>query len=89
MRITRFYKFIKGYVRFSIENGFYERFINLCTGEKISLWDIEKNDKKIYAKTDIKGSEKIFELAVGFCGGCRDGVRVCGERERGRGQRRL
>ncbi len=61
MWILTLYNFIRGYVCFSIENGFYERFINLCTGEKISLWDIEKKNGKIYIKTDIKGFEKISE----------------------------
>lgn len=63
MGIFELYNFIRGYVCFSIENGFYERFINLCTGEKISIWDIEKKDGKIYAKTDIKGFEKISQPA--------------------------
>lgn len=48
-----------GYVRIRAENGFPERFINLCTAEKIPLWDMRKSGNTIYAKTTLNGFRKI------------------------------
>lgn len=44
-----------GYVQFTAENGFPERFINLCTANNIPLWDIHKNGETIIARTSVSG----------------------------------
>ncbi|MCQ2486226.1 MAG: sporulation protein YqfD [Clostridia bacterium] len=48
-----------GYVEIKGENGFCERFINLCTASGIPLWDIHKRSNEITAKTTIGGYKKI------------------------------
>lgn len=53
--INRFF----GYVQFTAENGFPERFINTCTADNIPLWDISKHKETLTAKTTINGYRKI------------------------------
>lgn len=48
-----------GYVDLRAENGFPERFINLCTAAGIPLWDIKKSGEKITAKTTVDGYRRI------------------------------
>lgn len=48
-----------GYVHFSAENGFPERFINSCTAENIPLWDIHKNGETITARTTVSGYRRL------------------------------
>lgn len=50
---------IFGYVEICAQNGFPERFVNLCTAEKIPLWDMRKIGNTIYAKTTLNGFRKI------------------------------
>lgn len=50
---------IFGCVDIKGENGFAERFINLCTAEGIPLWDIHKRNSEITAKTTVGGFKKI------------------------------
>lgn len=51
--------YIFGYVEFSAENGFSERFINSCTVNNIPLWDTVKKDNVLCAKTTLRGYRKI------------------------------
>lgn len=53
-----------GYVEIKGENGFSERFINLCTAKGIPLWDIHKIGDTITAKTTIGGYKKIRSPAA-------------------------
>ncbi|MBR6531585.1 MAG: sporulation protein YqfD [Clostridia bacterium] len=48
-----------GCVEFSAENGFAERFINICTAENIPLWDMHRLGEKMTAKTTIGGYKMI------------------------------
>ncbi len=48
-----------GYVEFSAEKGFNERFINSCTADNIPLWDMRKKGSVLTAKTTLKGYRKI------------------------------
>ena len=52
-----------GYAEISAENGFAERFINLCTAEGIPLWEMKKSGKIIFAKTTLSGFKKIHKPA--------------------------
>lgn len=51
--------FILGYVEFTAENGFSERFINSCTVGNIPLWDISKKENLLTAKTTLRGYKRI------------------------------
>lgn len=58
--VTRdFLNFIFGSVSLNAENGFAERFINICTAQGIELWDISKTPTGLTAKTTIRGYRKI------------------------------
>lgn len=52
-----------GYVEFTAEKGFCERFINSCTADNIPLWDMHKKGSVLTAKTTPKGYRKIREPA--------------------------
>ena len=52
-----------GYVTFTAENGFPERFINSCTAADIPLWDITKKENTLTAKTTARGYKKIHKPA--------------------------
>ena len=42
-------KYILGYIRISVEGYYIERFINICTNNKIMIWNIKKDKNvKIY-----------------------------------------
>jgi len=50
-------RLLKGYVQFSAEGGFPERFINLCKLKGISLWEVKNDGVKVEAFT----TEREFE----------------------------
>lgn len=52
-----------GCVEFSAENGFAERFVNICTAENIPLWDMHKLGSRMTAKTTINGYRSIRSAA--------------------------
>ncbi len=52
-----------GCVEFSAENGFAERFVNICTAENIPLWDMHRRGNGMTAKTTINGYKKIRTVA--------------------------
>ncbi len=49
--MIQFLRLVKGYVEFSAEGGFPERFINLCKVKGISLWNIKNDGVKVTAFT--------------------------------------
>ena len=53
MFILRFLHFWMGYVVFSASGGFPERFVNLCAGMHIPVWDIRPHGGVLYGKTRI------------------------------------
>ena len=66
-----------GYVCFCASGGFTERFINLCSLEKIPLWNLRPETQGITACTSISGYLNIKSCAV------RSGMRLKIQRRRG------
>lgn len=60
--------FLKSYVHFSFENGFYLDFVNLCKTKGISLFDVQINDNTLFAKIKPVDYLKINRVAK-QCGG--------------------
>ena len=63
MFLIRFFRYISGYVIFSGSGGFTERFINLCSMNRISLWDIKSSSGFLEARTSINGYRKLRQCA--------------------------
>lgn len=51
MILLRLFRFLTGFVLFCAESGFPERFVNLCAGMRIPVWDFRPSGEKIYGKT--------------------------------------
>ena len=47
-------RLLKGYVSFTAEGGFPERFINLCNNNGIFLWDVKNDGVNVKAFTTVK-----------------------------------
>ncbi len=57
-------KYILGYVRISVEGYYIERFINICTKNKIIIWNIKKEkNAKIYLNIGINDFKEITKIA--------------------------
>lgn len=55
--------YIKGYVSVVIKGLFPERFINLCTKNKINLWNIKRKTKnEITAQITVKDFKKLHKI---------------------------
>lgn len=63
MLIIRFFHFVLGYVVFRAQGGFPERFINLCAGMGIPVWDIKYRNGIVYGKTGTAGYKKLRHAA--------------------------
>lgn len=59
MFLIRLIRFLTGYVIFSGEKGFPERFLNLCSLNGINIWDAKAFDGKLEAKTSISCYKRI------------------------------
>lgn len=77
MLIVRIIRFLTGYVSFTATGGFIERFVNLCTKNKIPLWNLKRRDDFLKADTTVNGYKNIRESAK------RSGVRVSIEQKHG------
>ncbi len=77
MLIIRFIRFLLGYVSFSAEGGFAERFVNLCTNRHIPLWNMKKVGNVLYGDTTAEGYKAIRQPAH------RSGVKLKLENKRG------
>lgn len=53
--IIEFIKYIFGYIDFKAYGGLADRFLNLCTMEKIPLWNIKNINGVIFARTTVMG----------------------------------
>ncbi|MBR5245774.1 MAG: sporulation protein YqfD [Clostridia bacterium] len=53
--IIEFIKYILGYIDFKAYGGLADRFLNLCTREKIPLWNIKNINGNIFARTTVTG----------------------------------
>lgn len=56
-------RLLKGYVSFTAEGGFPERFINLCNNNGIFLWDVKNNGVKVKACTTTRDFKRINSAA--------------------------
>lgn len=63
MLLLRFLRFVFGYVGFTAQGGFPERFINLCRHNKIILWELKSRNGVISACVDREGYKKIRPVA--------------------------
>lgn len=70
MLIIRLIRFLLGFVTFTAYGGFPERFVNLCTMNKIPLWNMKKEKNYITADTTVNGYKSIKASAK------NSGVRV-------------
>lgn len=66
-----------GFVEFEATGGFPERFLNLCTINGITLWNVQNNGVKVKACTGVKGYKNIRKSAR------KSGMRVKVIRKRG------
>ncbi len=53
--IIEFIRFLLGYIDFKAYGGLADRFLNLCTREKIPLWNIKNINGNIFARTTASG----------------------------------
>lgn len=63
MLVLSFFRFLFGYVSFSAEGGFPERFLNLCRLGRINLWNLKSEKSVITACVDCGGYRKIRSAA--------------------------
>lgn len=63
MFLIKWYRYLCGYVYFSISGGFPERFLNLIAQNQISIWDIHRKGEKLYASTLVKDYKKMRPFA--------------------------
>ncbi len=56
--------YILGYVRVSIEGYYIERFINICTNKKITIWNLKRNQNvKLWFNVSIQDFKEITKIA--------------------------
>ncbi len=70
-------RLLKGYVSFTAEGGFPERFINLCNNNGILLWDVKNDGVKVKACTTSADFKRIKSPAE------NSGMEIKGVSERG------
>lgn len=59
MGMIQLLRLLKGYVSFTAEGGFPERFINLCNSNGIVLWDVKNDGVKVKAFTTLRDFKRI------------------------------
>ena len=66
-------RYILGYVNISVEGYYIERFINICIGSGVFLWNVKiKKATNAYANVGLKDFKKLREIAI------PDGVKELG-----------
>lgn len=63
MSVISIIRFFRGTVRFSIRDGFLERFINLCAQNRVPIWEGRREGNRYTACTTLSGSRRLPELA--------------------------
>ena len=64
MLIKILLKYILGYVRITVEGYYIERFINICTNNKILIWNLKREKGvKLYLNIGINDFKKISQVA--------------------------
>ncbi|MBQ5823718.1 MAG: sporulation protein YqfD [Clostridia bacterium] len=61
---TFIYRLLCGYVSFTAQGGFTERFLNLCGRNRIYLWNLRLNKNNITACTSAKHYKKNTNLRL-------------------------
>lgn len=75
--IINFLRLLLGFVEFEASGGFPERFLNLCTINGITLWNVQNNGVKVKACTGAKSYKNIRKSAK------KSGMKVRITRKRG------
>lgn len=55
-------RFIRGYVRVKVEREGAERFINLCSFNKIAVWDIKNSYQGLFVNVNIKDYKMLRKI---------------------------
>jgi len=63
MLLIKLINYLYGYIYFSANGGFPERFVNLCSNNNIFIWNIQTKNDCLYGCMDIKDYKKIRPLA--------------------------
>ena len=63
MSVIHIIRFFRGTVRFSVRDGFLERFINLCAQNRVPIWEGRRQGDRYTACTTLAGSRRLPELA--------------------------
>ena len=64
MLIKILLSYIMGYIRISIEGYYVEKFINICTNKKITIWKLKRNNNiKLYFNARIEDFKEITKIA--------------------------
>ncbi len=64
MLIKILINFILGYVRVSVEGYYIERFINICTNNRILIWNLKRDKNvKLYLNIGINDFKKLSEIS--------------------------
>ena len=67
MLIKLLTKYIVGYVRICVEGYYIERFINICTTNKILIWNLKReNGVKLYLNIGIKDFYEAIKIIKKF-----------------------
>lgn len=75
--IINLLRLLLGFVEFEASGGFPERFLNLCTINGITLWNVQNDGVKVKACTSLKGYQNIRKSAR------KSGMKVKITRKRG------
>ncbi len=62
MKLIDIIRYLKGYVEFTINGGFKERFINLCRYEGIYIWNITSEADIIRACVSVRSFQRIRRM---------------------------
>ena len=64
MLIKILFKYILGYIRITVEGYYIERFINICTTNKILIWNLKREKTvKLFLNVGIKDFYKVIKIA--------------------------
>ena len=63
MLLIRLLHLLSGYVVFAASGGFPERFVNLCAGMRIPVWDVRPRDGVLYGKTRVSDYRRLRTAA--------------------------
>ena len=64
MLIKIFLKYILGYVRITVEGYYIERFINICTTNKILIWNLKREKGvKLHLNVGIEDFYRAIKVA--------------------------